>query len=252
MIITDRFVYIHQPKTGGTFVTEVLSRLYQLKNTDARENRYGGLTRRRKHHPCRKIREADRGKQVLATFRNPYDWYVSQYEFGWWKKEQYLNKYRDRPGFDQRFPTFPDIEFADYVELVNGASVPAAADAVESLGALTIEFIRFYFKDPAGVFSRIDEEYFASGRYRSDMFDVHFIHTDCLNRELHDFLLGAGYAAEDISFILGLGKIRPETPAEGQARADHQRWEDYYTPELKRVVRRRERHLFTVFPEFDV
>ena len=28
MVITDKFVYIHKPKTGGTFVTSALLKLY--------------------------------------------------------------------------------------------------------------------------------------------------------------------------------------------------------------------------------
>ena len=33
MIFTDRFVYVHQPKTGGTFVTAVLFRLHEFRWT---------------------------------------------------------------------------------------------------------------------------------------------------------------------------------------------------------------------------
>ena len=33
MIFTDRFVYVHEPKTGGTFVTSMLFRLYGLRWT---------------------------------------------------------------------------------------------------------------------------------------------------------------------------------------------------------------------------
>jgi hypothetical protein len=31
MVITDKFVYIHKPKTGGTFVTDALLKLYDGK-----------------------------------------------------------------------------------------------------------------------------------------------------------------------------------------------------------------------------
>jgi len=31
MVITDKFVYIHKPKTGGTFVTDALLRLHDGK-----------------------------------------------------------------------------------------------------------------------------------------------------------------------------------------------------------------------------
>jgi hypothetical protein len=35
MIFTDRFVYVHEPKTGGTFVTSMLFRLYELRWTQS-------------------------------------------------------------------------------------------------------------------------------------------------------------------------------------------------------------------------
>ena len=88
MIITDKFVYVHHPKTGGTFVNSVLRQLYKVENNVPRERRYGEFAWRRKHRPCRKIPEEHRGKLVLATVRNPYDWWVSAYEFGWWKRKE--------------------------------------------------------------------------------------------------------------------------------------------------------------------
>ena len=61
-------------------------------------------------------------------------------------------------------------------------------------------------------------------------------------------LLEVGYPAESIEFILTAEKVLPPggKPREGG------KWERYYTPELKALVRRRERLLFTLFPEYDV
>ena len=116
MLITDQFVFLHMPKTGGTFVRHVLFRLhaaraYPLKRflgqTGRRRkltqyvwlcaavviaklrfrDKYGRLEYQRpKHGGWGKIPEPHRNKPVLATVRNPHDWYVSQYEFGWWSK----------------------------------------------------------------------------------------------------------------------------------------------------------------------
>lgn len=77
------------------------------------------------------------------------------------------------------------------------------------------------------------------------MFDVRFIHTERLNWELHAFLLEAGFPAADVAFVPELGRILPD----GKGRTERQRWEHYYTPELKAEVRRRERWLFLLFPE---
>jgi hypothetical protein len=121
MIFTDQFVYVHEPKTGGTFVTSVLLQLYDVRWTrwtHLRNTLQSNMVFRRprgtliynshKHGACEHIPEAHRHKQILASVRNPYDLYVSQYEFGWWKQPQF-RKYCPRrySVLDKRHP-FPE------------------------------------------------------------------------------------------------------------------------------------------------
>ena len=87
-----------------------------------------------------------------------------------------------------------------------------------------------------------------AGAWKQDLFPVHYLHTDNLNQELHDYLLQHGCKAEDLEFILQSGKI---FPPEG-GRSEEEKWQQYYTPELKAYVRHKERILFNIFPEFDV
>lgn len=265
MIFTDKFVYVHEPKTGGTFVTSVLFRLYGLewnrlthlrnivRGEIRREGKYGALIHNtNKHGFCRNIPAAHKDKTVLATVRNPFDLYVSQYEFGWWKRREFLKYYRAVPDFERAYARFPDLDFADYVRLVNAAfpvftNGSLAAD--DSAGLLTEQFFKYYFRRPEEAFARLDDEqYVAAQEYTADMFRLHFIRTDQLNRGLYDFLSQMGYEHDDISFILDAGKILPQ----GKGRSASQAWERYYTPELKELVRRKERFLFRLFPEFDV
>jgi hypothetical protein len=116
-----------------------------------------------------------------------------------------------------------------------------------AVGQLTRQVVRYYFRNPTEVLSRIDDDYVASDAYRDDMYPVHFMHTDRLNDELHAYLLRAGYPRAAIAFVRSLPKI---FPPEG-GRTEEQAWPTYYTPELKRIVRERERLLFAMFPEFD-
>jgi hypothetical protein len=67
-------------------------------------------------------------------------------------------------------------------------------------------------------------------------------------RAPEDFLVGEGYADEDVSFIRGEGKVLPR----GRGRDAGQKWQHYYTPGLKAWVREKENFLFKLFPEFDV
>lgn len=271
MIFTDRFVYVHEPKTGGTFVTSMLFRLYGLRWTRwthlrnalrgevrRRHPRYGALVHNsNKHGGCNEIPPRERGKKILATVRNPFDLYASQYEFGWWRRPEFLRFYEALPRFRDDYPNFPDLSFADYVRLSNAALRPLSgragenrdADADEGPGLVTEQFFNFYFRDPRASFARLRAGAYARVEDAAgDMHDIHFVRTDRLNQGLYDFLTAEGYAREDVSFVLGEGKILPR----GRGRGDAQKWEHYYTPELKARVREREDFLFRLFPEFDV
>lgn len=274
MIFTDRFVYIHQPKTGGTFVTTMLYRVHQVKRTESLwrrtfrllgrgrltgpergrryEGRYGLFhDAGNKHGKCFEIPEAHRGKLILSTIRNPFDRYVSEYEFGWWKKPEYLEYYRRVPGFEERYGHFPELSFEEFVHLRNSSYCKSRVDGagVEPLfGMQTEQFVQFYFDDPDTIRPRMDDHYFASGRYEEDMFPVRFLRTDRLNEDLYEFLVEMGYHPEDLECILESGIILPG----GRVRREQRPWSRYYTPELARWVREKERILFELFPEFDV
>jgi hypothetical protein len=266
MLFTDKFVYVHEPKTGGTFVTSVLFRLYGLNWTRlthlrniirgevrAVSEKYGTLVHNNnKHGGCNEIPTAQREKKILATIRNPYDIYVSQYEFGWWKRREFLRYYRAVPDFEKEFARFPDLSFAEYVRLANAAFTSLGngkSDTDDSAGLHTEQFLKFYFRNPAEAFRRIGaDDYLAPQAYKADMYNLHFIRTDNLNRGLYDFLSQMSYGHDDIRFILETGKILPK----GKGRSDVQKWERYYTPELKQTIRHKERFLFKLFPEFDV
>src|SRR5262245_1870540 len=134
MLFTDRYCFVHMPKTGGTFVTTVLLRVHgirwtwltHLASSVKRDLTYRGeygtfIYNNKKHGTCSDIPAAHRHKQVLATVRSPYDLYVSQYEFGWWKRREMLPYLRAVPGFARDYAHFPDLSFAEFVRLTCAA-----------------------------------------------------------------------------------------------------------------------------------
>jgi hypothetical protein len=157
------------------------------------------------------------------------------------------------------FPHYPDLSFGDFLVLANTRFVNChqrqetgfrndhLVDDLR-LGWHTEQFVRFYCRTPREVFAAISEDYIASGRCRQDMFPLTFTFSDNLNVELHAFLLDVGHRAEDVAFVVDADRVYP---AEG-GRDLGDRWESYYTPELKRFVRTRERLLFELFPQYDV
>lgn len=261
MIFTDRFVYVHEPKTGGTFVTAALLRLYgqerprwlrvlsMLRGQVTRNGGpYGSITyHRNKHGTYSQVPPEQREKLVLATLRGPYEMYVSQYEFGWWRRRDMHRHFTGIPGFRRRFPRFPDLTFPEFVEMWDAALGGPEEEGGAGRGAWTHQFIRFYFRDPERAAALPDDVLRDPEARRAAMPRIHFVPTDRLREGLHAFLLDQGYRPEDVAFIPRMGKVLP-----GKGRRDDQRWERYYTPELKDRVRRRERLLLEIFPGFDV
>lgn len=247
MIITDDFVYIHMPKTAGTFVTEILGRVYG-EDRCINVHKHGTVSDIPTEYACRPI---------VSTRRNPYERYVSQYRFEWWKlhPESFCGEAEMR----RLFPHYPDLSFADYLELANTAFIGCFQQQPtgfvnnnfapqDRLGWHTEHFVRFYFENAREVFARIDEDYIDRGLYREDMHEVRFLRVDRLNQELHDFLVEVGHDPRDLEFVLSAERV---LPAEG-GREPGDRWQDYYTPELIEFVRTRERLLFKIFPELDL
>src|SRR3954470_21339022 len=69
MIVTDRLVFLHLHKSGGTFVNVLLMRCVP----SARQIGY--------HLPYRELPQPYRGLPVVGTVRSPWDYYVSWYHF---------------------------------------------------------------------------------------------------------------------------------------------------------------------------
>jgi len=69
MIVTDRLVFLHLHKSGGTFVNALLLRCV----SSARPIGY--------HYPYRELPDEYRRLPVVGTVRNPWGYYVSWYHF---------------------------------------------------------------------------------------------------------------------------------------------------------------------------
>ena len=264
MTVTDRFVFIHMPKTGGTFVRDVLLRLHGVKRPAPRfswirlkwflaggnlagDTKYGPLWYRgNPHRTCSQISPSDSGKVILGCVRNPFEWYVSAYEFWRWRPRKHRWFWKEISGFRKEFPHFPDLSFEEYVQLV--WKVTALHTGRTDIGHYTMNFVRFFFRNGQDVFSSLGSEYFSSGRHSRDMYDVRFLRTDRLNRDLFDFLKDMGYDEADLDFIIHHEKVLPY----GKGRSQDQKWEKYYSPDLLQEVRRRERYFLRLQPHYDL
>jgi len=71
MIVTDKFVFVHLPRTGGTFVSEVIRKFFPSAHEIGHHLPRELLPREYSHIP------------VLGTVRNPWEFYVSLYHYAW-------------------------------------------------------------------------------------------------------------------------------------------------------------------------
>ncbi|MBC6418384.1 MAG: sulfotransferase family 2 domain-containing protein [Prochloron sp. SP5CPC1] len=160
MILTDKFVYIHIPKTGGTFVTSIFNKLHCQREEGTKLSRllarissycggyFGNCQNVMKHGTCSYIPWAFRSKPIVSNTRNPYDSYVSVYEFGLWKEQT------------KKFNPNKEYSFTEFLKFLNGLSEDEELHLDDlSLGFLSKRFIRFFFKQPDNQICRIDESY---------------------------------------------------------------------------------------------
>ena len=275
MVITEDFVYIHLPKTGGTFVEQVLQRLFDniglwYLDTSKKVDRvkFGS---RDQHESVREIPPAHRDKPVVFTMRNPYDWYISQYEFAWWKVEP--GREFDDLAVRARYDSYPDLAFDEYVTAVNDWRLWPPGDRAEgaeiekagNIGLFTWMFIRFLALSPHSAFAAARE--FGSTGLSVVLYpQINFLRTDRLNQDLHDWLVRVGFSPSDVSFILDAdrigrqGSVTSLAPGEqmpittNQTKGTHaatRAWRDYFDSRLKAFVRQREHLLFELFPDFE-
>src|SRR5436190_236293 len=270
MIITPKFVVLNFPKTGSTFVRTVLKEIEQkqtrslferlaymtgLKQRPFQELKCPNIKSRMpserqifdQHGTYEQVPLKYRELPVLSVARNPFDRYVSAFEFRFWAR----NPVADPGTIRSVFPTFPNLNFAEYLDYCDYVTANHPIPDIKFktvLGRDTVMFIQMFFKDPRRTLTRIDEEFIASGAYKHEMPKLHLLRTESLNRDLYDYLITVGYSSRDIDFIINKRKIQP--PA-GIDRPDR-KWQDYYSPELMQRVYRKEKLLLKIFADFGV
>jgi hypothetical protein len=256
MFITEDFVYIHVPKTGGTFVTTALRKLFDAIgepyiDSSIPEGRKL-IDSRNQHDPVNTIPTAHRDKPVVFTVRSPYDHYASLYEFAWWKREP-------RDEFDQVrvgeiYSSYPELSFSDFLLASNDVRVWPKAERTRGsemerygIGLITWRLITMLAIDPDDAFDHFCR--FERSPFRPPSFPIlHALRTQSLTQDLLEFLWSRGIRPEETAFIEDLGRIYP--PEGGRDPSID--WRSYYDADLKKLVQRLERYVFACWPEFDV
>jgi hypothetical protein len=226
MIVTDKFVFVHLPRLGGTFVSEVIRKFFPSAHEIGHHLPRELLPREYSHLP------------VLGTVRNPWEFYVSLYHYVWprdaasilvsWMSENgrlgFIGSIRNVLNLgvnDERLDVLIEMlpEHVDY----SRRHIPnVTKDATRGVRGTGVGYYTFRFNQ---MFGNAD--------------DVFFCRLETLRQDLVAFFEGIGAATDELrDYVLRLDKKNI---------SKHLHYSTYYTPELAELVLIRDRPLIERF-----
>ena len=226
MIVTDKFVFIHLARTGGTFVSEVIKKFFPSAQEIGRHLPRELLPKEYSHLP------------VLGTVRNPWEFYVSTYHYvcsryatsilvSWMSENgrlgfldsirNLLNLGVDDERLDVLIETLP--EHVDY----SRRNIPSVTkEAMRRVRGTGVGYYTFRFNY---LFENAD--------------DVYFCRLESLRQDLVAFFERIGVATDELrEYVLRLDKKNI---------SEHHHYSTYYTPDLAELVLIRDRPLIERF-----
>jgi len=226
MLVTDKFVFVHLPRTGGTFVSEVIRKFFPSAREIGRHLPRELLPREYSHLP------------VLGTVRNPWEFYVSWYHHVWSKYAasilvSWISE-NGRLGFigsiqnllnlgvnDKRLDVLIEMLPED-VEYARRHFPNMTKDEMRRVRGTGVGYYTFRFNH---IFGNVD--------------DVFFCRLETLRQDLVAFFEGIGAATDELrDYVLRLDKKNI---------SEHRHYSTYYTPELAELVSIRDRQLIERF-----
>ena len=226
MLVTDRFVFLHLPRAGGTFVYDVVRKFFP----SAREIGY--------HFPRELLPREYSHLPILGVVRNPWEFYVSWYEhvrprntasilFSWLSengKLDFLETTRNALNLganNERLEVLIEMlpEHVDY----SRRNIPnITKDSMRKVRGTGIGYYTFRFNQ---IFGNPD--------------DVFFCRLDSLREDLVTFFERIGVATGALrDYVLRLDK---------QNTSEHNHESIYYPADLEQLVRIRDRELVERF-----
>ena len=245
IVVKDAFVYIHHPKTGGTFVTKMLHKIAS-NNDDFIVEELQGL----KHAGINKIPKAYQDLPVVINIRNVFEHYVSRYKFRWWADPEHSDKMFKRGKVKGIYADFPDLTFSQFLRLFNEWALRRMPEnRVKKLTNLNIGvnswvLLRLTSKKPLEFVEEFDK---LNNETLMKKFEhIHFLKTERLNDDLYSFLKKCGVKDSKISFIQNTPPILPKKGGRGKLEFT---WMNYFSKEDIKFVMEKDRLYFRMFPD---
>lgn len=205
MILRDRCVLLHMPKTGGVFIRLLLEKYYgddvQLATGKGFDDPSAPTAQ---HHTIDDLGPELADLPVFGFVRNPWDWYVSWYHF--------FMKYPYRPPHFITVSRDKTLEFPEFMESLYSFPKDSPEYIANSFSAEYFRIFATSAQQPSN--PRVD-----MGRYET-------VHAD-----LHRFLSRVSVVRECLDEIATFRKMNP---------SPHQHYSRYYPEPLVELVREHE------------
>jgi mevalonate kinase len=230
MLVTDKFVFLHLPRAGGTFVYDVVKKFFP----SAREIGY--------HFPRELLPNEYSHLPVLGVVRNPWEFYVS------WYHHQHSNK-RYSPLKNVLFGCLSEDRNLDFVQtLRNALDLGVRDDKLDVLIRGLPENFNHEEKHIPNLTKDLMQKIRGTGiglyTFRFNQLfgqtdDVFFCRVESLRRDLMAFFERIGVATDVLrNYVLGLDKKNI---------SEYRHYSTYYTPELAELVSIRDHQLVERF-----
>ena len=230
MLITDKFVFIHFPRAGGTFVYDVVKKFFP----SAFELGY--------HLPRELLPKEYAHLPILGTIRNPWDFYVSWYHHQYFNVNYTLQK-------NILFGILSDDRTFSLTETIRNALDIGVNDAkLNTLIQALPEAYNFQDRNIPNLTKALMERIrgSATGLYTfrfNQLFgpaeDVYFCQVESLRRDLISFFEDIGVLSD------GLQNYICELEKKNVSESLH--YSNYYTSELAELVSIRDHQLIKRF-----
>lgn len=226
MLVTDKFVFVHLPRCGGTFVSDLIRKFFPS-------------TREIGYHFPRELLPAEYSHlPVLGTVRNPWEFYVSWYYHVWprdaatplisWVTENgkagFSGSARNAANFGA-----DNARLDQLIEMM-----PAAVDyRRRHIPNITKDALRKVRGTEVGYYSFRFNQLFGNAD------DIFFCRIETLRKDLLAFFERVGAASDELRDYV-LGEVKKNT-------SEHHHYSTYYTPDLAKLVAVRDRRLIERF-----
>jgi hypothetical protein len=226
MLVTDKFVFLHLPRAGGTFVYDVVRKFFPAAHEIGYHFPRELLPRNYSHLP------------ILGIVRNPWEFYVSWYEH-----------VRPRGNESILFSWLSDNGKLGFIETTrNALNLGVNDERLDALIDMLPEHVDSYRKNIPNITkdsmckvrgTRVGYYTFRFNQLFGKADDVFFCRLDSLREDLIAFFDGIGAATDELrDYVLRQDKKNT---------SEHAHESTYYTADLAELVRIRDRQLVERF-----